>query len=133
MTQTRQRRHRASAGQVVQPCQAEVENLDRPLFLGRKQISRLDVAVDEAVFVGVLQAERRLPYIVACLDRRQSAVLLEEVREIDAVQKLHGEKHRVADIREVDDTDNVRMIQADGGGNLAAETAELASGSSDRC
>ena len=56
--------------------QAEVEHLDdRPVALaGEHQVARLDVAVDHAVLVGVLQAQRRLVDEVAGVGHRQRAL-----------------------------------------------------------
>ena len=63
-------RCRFLAARVLQPCQPHVEDLGHahalwPLGLRHQQVGRLDVAVDQALFVGMLQAQRRLADVVA--------------------------------------------------------------------
>ena len=68
-------------GPPVQPGQAHVQNLDHAA--GRQQqVVRLDVAVDQAALAGVLQAQRRLPAVVARLVHGQRAVLLDELGQV---------------------------------------------------
>ncbi len=87
----------------AQPGQSEIEDLDLVLPARRrltrppcpgvedKEVGRLDVAVDQAVFVGVAQAVGRLADEVAGQRDRQRAVLLHVLFEVLAGHVLHDE------------------------------------------
>jgi hypothetical protein len=80
--------------------------------------------VHQAALVGVLQAERRLPRIVASLDRRQRSARLQQPGQIDAVDELHDEEMGVADLAGVVQRHNVRVGEPGRGLGLAAEALQ---------
>ena len=63
-----------------------------PLLSRQQQVVRLDVAVDQAALVGVLQAQRRLADVVARLLDRQRPSLLDQLGQVDALDVLHDEE-----------------------------------------
>ena len=81
--------------------QAEVEHLDDALLAleSEDQVGRLDVAVDHAPLVGVLQAQRRLVDEVAGVDHRERAAGLHHLRQVFPVDVLHGKDDALAEPR----------------------------------
>jgi hypothetical protein len=133
----------------LQAGHAEVEELDRAAFEERggaaraeqvlrlgaaavavggfdEQVGGLDVAVDQAALVSVLQAQRCLADVVAGLGHGQATRLLHEPAEVDAVDALHREEVGVADLPGVVHGDDVGVGQLGGGFGLAAESLEHA-------
>ncbi len=114
--------------------QAEVEDFDiapatfdrraraaRTGFLGDEEIGRLDVAVHQAAFVGVLQPEGGLAdEIEGGLDG-QRALPLDQAGEVDAVDVFHGDRMQAVGFVGVVRTDDVRMAQLADGTHLALE------------
>ena len=98
------------AGWLIETGQAHVEDLD-DLAVGRQQqVVRLDVAMDQAALVGVLQAQRRLPDELARLRHRQRAVLLDQPGQVGrSFDVLHDEQVRAADLVGVEGADDVRV------------------------
>ena len=60
----------------------------------QKEIGGLDVAVDQAVFVRVFEAERRLADVAAGARHGERAVLLDELAEVRSLDVLHREEVR---------------------------------------
>ena len=71
--------------------EAEVEDFDDAGAI-HDQVGRLDVAVDEARLVGVLEAERGLVHVVGGPLRVQRAAPIDEFLQADAVDVLHNEE-----------------------------------------
>ena len=117
----------AGAGQLVllragrfEPGQTHVQNLDRPLPI-QQQVRRLDVAMHHAVLVGVWQSAGRLQDAVHGLVERQRPLLLDERREVGAVDVLHHQEVRAAGFVGVVGGDDVGMFELGGGFDLALE------------
>src|SRR5262249_393538 len=113
------------AGNVVRSVveeagQAEVEHLDGGGTLA-EQGGRLDVAVDQPVLVGVVQAQGRLPDVVGRAVRGERVVLLDEGVQVNPVHELHD--HVVVRARVVDvvDADDVGVVEGGDRPRLAVE------------
>ena len=124
-----------AAGAAMQSGQAEVENLDDAkrsrlypavgtdqLVAAREQIRRFDVAVDQALFVDVLQTERRLANVVTGPLRRQRA-LLDESREVHALHVFHDQEVIRSDGAGVIRMDHMRVGQCADELNFAMKSA----------
>ncbi len=90
--------------------QAEIEDLDLPLRRPH-QVVRLHVAVDHAALVGVLQAERRLPDVLARFGERQRPLALQIGGKTFALDELHDEEVQTAGLVGVEGGDDVRVLQ----------------------
>ncbi len=84
----------------------------------------LNVAMDHAALVSVLQAARRLPDCIARLRDGQSAALGHNAGEVGPLHKLHDEKVCIAGLLGVVGGDYVRMGEAGGRLHLTAETLD---------
>ena len=73
-------------------------------------VRRLDVAVDDAAVVDVVECARDLHRDDRRDVVRQSAALLEEVVQVDALHVLHHDEHRAALVVEVVDVDDVLVL-----------------------
>ena len=100
--------------------QAEVENLDDAGAI-HEQIGRLDVAVDQAGLMGVLQAEGGLVDVMGGAIRVQGAAALDEVLQTDAVHVFHDEEMEFAVAVDVVGADDVGVAQLGDGLGLAVE------------
>jgi hypothetical protein len=87
--------HLPRAGKLVlldpgglQAGQTHVQDLDRPLLV-QQQIRRLDIPVDHAALVGVLQPASRLQDAIQHLLQRQRALLFHHGGKIAAFDVLH--------------------------------------------
>jgi hypothetical protein len=85
------------------------------------QVRRLDVAVDEAVQIGLAQAERGLPAQLDRLAGRQLALALEALLQALAVDQLHGEEHQAVLLADEVDMGDVGVVDAGLGARLAAK------------
>ena len=63
--------------------------------------------MDQAALVGVLQAQRRLPDVVAGLRDRQRPALLDQLGQVGPLDVLHDEEVRAADRVGVEGVDDV--------------------------
>ena len=108
--------------------QAEVEHLDHRLvpIASQHQVARLDVAVDHAVLVGVLEAECRLVHEIAGVGHRQRAALLDELGQVVTLDVLHREDDALADPRRRVGGDDVGVIELRRGADLAEEPLQHA-------
>ena len=98
---------------VPQPCHAQVENFH---LAGRGQhhVGGLDVAVDQAVLVEVLQTEGRLPGHFTGLRHRQGPALPEEPGQAVALDQLQDEIRNALHLTRVTGRDQVGVRQPDG-------------------
>jgi hypothetical protein len=71
----------------------------------------LDVAVDHAVFVGVLQTERRLANEVAGVGHLQWPLLLDVLRQVGPLDELHDQEVRAACLVGVVRRDDVGVME----------------------
>ena len=97
------------------------------LLAGRQrhhQVGRFDVAVNQALSCRVLQAERRLPDEIAGPGHGQRAGLIHQALEVHAGDALHHQVMRVEHLTGLEDTHDVRMIQAGGRLHFAAKAAQ---------
>src|SRR5207244_10655747 len=92
-------------------CQAEVEDLHLSLWCAH-QIVRLDVAVDHALFVRVLQAERGLADDVAGFGHRQGVVAGEILLERFALRVFPCQEVPAADLPGIEGRDNIRSSES---------------------
>ena len=108
---------------VEEPGQAHVEDLHDAGAVD-EDVARLDVAVDEADLVGVLQADRGAVDVVAGADRVERPGLLDEVLQVGAVHVLHDEEVQVVVLVDVVGADDVRVVEGGDGAGLAVEALE---------
>ena len=79
----------------VAECQTQVHDFD--LALERQhQIVRFDVAMDEFLFVGVLQAGRCLSDDRASIGRGQGTDLVRNLRQVGAIDQFHHQERALA-------------------------------------
>ncbi len=79
--------------------------------------------MDQAALVGVLQAERRLADQVARLPDWQGARLLDQPRQVDAVDKLHCDVIGAVDLVRVIGVDDIGMGELAGRPDFTEEAA----------
>ncbi len=120
-------RYEAAQGawQLGQP---EVEHLDEVAgarCTHQKQVGRLDVAVVDAVLVGLLQAGRHLLDDLQAAPPRQAALFADDLFERASVEQLHGQVVEVL-LRSavVQQGDGVHAAQAPHGAGLALEVLD---------
>jgi hypothetical protein len=82
---------------------------------------RLDVAVDHAHFVSVLESDGRLADVLARLGERQRAALVNDGGEVGAVDEFHREEMHRAGLLGVIPRDDVRVRKFRRRPHLAAE------------
>lgn len=98
------------AASVPQDGQPEIENLDLAV-LRAHQVVRLDVAVDDAMLAGVLQAAGRLGDVGTGFGHGQRSTLLDQGRQVGACHVLHDEKMRLAHLLGIEGRDDVGVVQ----------------------
>ena len=91
---------------VVCQGQTKVEDL-HVASLVNHQVSRLDVAVHEPLFVGVVEAERRLPDEIGGIANRERALLLHPRVQVGAIDVFHH-----------DEVDRSRRVEIEGPGDV---------------
>ena len=93
--------------------------------VGREEdVLGLQVAVHDALRVGVLEREQGLAHDLGGLRGREPAVGVEEVAHGPAVHVLHHHVVDAVDGAPVVDGDDVRVVQRGGGARLAAEPVD---------
>ncbi len=80
--------------------------------------------MDQAALVGVLQAQRRLPDVIAGLLRGEPPALREQPGQVGALDVLHGQVAIVAGQRGVVGQHDVGVRELGGGLHLAAEACQ---------
>ena len=93
---------------------------------GEHQVAGLDVAVDHAVLVGVLQAQGRLVDEVAGVGHRQRPAGLDQLRQVEALDVLHGQDEALAEAEGRVGGDDVGVVELGRGADLAEEAVEHA-------
>ena len=83
---------------VVEAGQAHVENLDHALFV-HQQVGRLDVAMDDALGMGEGQPAGGLADVIDGRLDRQRAVLLDQRRQVLAVDVFHHQEVQALALR----------------------------------
>src|SRR5262249_3702892 len=77
-----------------------------------------------SLLVGMLQAQSRLPDVVARHRYRQRPLLLDELVQVGAVHVLHCEVMRGADLAGVEGDDDMGMDELSGGRDFMLETSD---------
>ena len=90
--------------------QAEIEDLDGPLDI-ENQVCRLDVAVDKALIMGVLQAEGSLTDVFHRLTHGQHALFLDLLLKVDALDVIQHDVPDVTGVIEVCGPGDVGVVQ----------------------
>ena len=102
---------------------AEVQDLEEDLTAGRiaheAQVLRLDVAVDDAVPVRLLQRRGELADDQKGACRRHRALFFQHLGQLFAVDKLHDQKRHAALDAEVEDLGDAGVEDLADGGRLA--------------
>ncbi len=104
--------------------QPEVEDLDGAALV-EDQVGRLDVAMDDTLLVGVVEAEGRLPDGIHGVANRQRSLLLDLRVEIGAVDVLHRQVVDGAGGVEVERPHDVVMGEPERLAGLALEPGEI--------
>src|SRR5262249_13198954 len=106
--------------------QTEVENLDgRALpLVGEHEIAGLDVAVDHAPFVCVLESERGLMDVTARVRDRQGPLGFGQPGGVKTLDELHGENDGLAATEGRVRGDDVGVMELSRGPNFAEEAIE---------
>ena len=110
---------------ALEPGEAEVEE-PHAAVAGEHDVRRLDVAVHHAVLVYALEPEGRLADDLAGVGDRQRVAAAEHLAGAQAVDVLHDQQARAADLAGVVGADDVRMIDRPGGLHLAVEAGDRA-------
>ncbi len=92
---------------------------------GDQDVARLDVAVDEARGVGVLEGAGDLGGEVDRLLLGETPLLAEDLLERAALDVFHDEVAAAAALADLDRADDVRMGEAPGGARLAIEALDV--------
>ena len=95
---------------LLKPGQAQVEDLDGAGAV-HDQVAGLDVAVDQAGLVGVLQSESGLADEMGCHPEGQRTLSLDDLVERPAVHILHYQEMQIVVVVEVIGADDVGMLQ----------------------
>ena len=103
--------------------QPQVEDADRAVAV-EQDVGRLDVAVDQAGLVGVLQPLGRLADVVGGAIDAQRPEAGDDVLQADAVHVVHDQEVQAAVLVDVVGLDQVGMVQHAGGPGLAVETSQ---------
>ena len=93
-----------------EPRQPQVDQF-QAAATGENQIRRLDVSVNQAVFVSMLQPQRRLPEKLASIRDFERTVDLNEIRQIDPVEKLHHQVVLAVVLSGVQRLDDVGVVE----------------------
>ena len=105
--------------------QSEVGNLHRAIR-GDQDVLGLDVAVDDAVAVGMVQGCQHLEGDLGHLGRLQPAVLQQHRPEVRPPDELHDHEIRAVGGAPVVHVDDVGVVQHGGGPGLPAEAIDEA-------
>ena len=66
--------------------------------------------MNESVLVGMLQPYRRLANQLACISHRQSAKVLDQLGEIEALHVFHDENASALNLSGIVSADNIGMV-----------------------
>src|SRR5262249_31382629 len=94
------------------------------VLAGDEEVGGLDVAVDDALVVGVAEGAGGLEDDLAGLLGVEGALALDVLVEVDAVDELHGQVPGAIDLLELGDPDDVGVAELQGAGGLALEAVE---------
>ena len=95
-----------------------------PLFPRQHEVGRLDVAVDHAVPVRVLEAQRRLVHVVAGFGHRQGPLGLDDLGQVEPLGVLHRQHEALVESQGGVGGDDVGMMEPGGTADLAEEALE---------
>ena len=98
--------------------QAQIEHLHLAAA-GEQQVGRLHVAVDHALGVGVLQTPCGLRDPSTGLRHRQRSLLLDELRQVRALDEFHRQVVSAVDLVRVENRHDVGVRQLRGRSGLA--------------
>src|SRR5262249_9622430 len=108
----------------LQPGQADVQDENLFALEGDDQVGRLDVAVDQALFEGVLQSQGGLVDVIAGLVRRQRAGQFDQPHQVEPLDVLHDEVVDAAFEAEVEGLDEFGVLQLGDEGDFGLELVE---------
>jgi hypothetical protein len=109
------------AGVLHRAGQAEVSDLDAPAALGQQDVGRLDVAVDQPLFVGGVQTGGDLQADAQHLPDRRRPVPFEMAFERGTVDELHDQVRHGPGVLDGVNADNVVVADRGGDPGLADE------------
>ena len=101
--------------------QTEIQDLDFTRAGVTHQVVRLDVAMDHAQLVGVLQPVGRLADVFARLDDWQRPAPADDFVQVHARHEFHHQKVQIAGLLGIVGGDDMAMVQAGSGLHFAAE------------
>ena len=109
--------------------QTEVEDLHRAA-VGEEDVLRLEIAVHDAVAMGIPQGLADVARDPPCLGRRQGSFAQQPLPQRDAAEQFHRDERPPRVLVHVEDADDAAMVERTRDRELAAEA--LASGRVER-
>ena len=91
---------------------------------GEHEVGRLDVAVDHAVLVRVLEAQRRLVHVAAGFGHRQRPLGLDDLGQVEPLDVLHRQHEALVESEGRVGGDDVGVMEPGGIADLAEEAIE---------
>src|SRR5262249_36331425 len=92
--------------------------------LCEQEVGRLDVAMDDALLVGVVESTSRLEDDLPGLLGVEGALLIDKFVQIDTFDKLHGEETGAVNLAKLVKSNDIFMLELESGAGLAAKALE---------
>ena len=94
--------------------QSEIQHLDHAsaALLREHEVARLDIAVDHALLMCVLETQRGLMDVIACVCDRQRSLGPDQLGKVQAVHEFHRKDNTLAQMAGRVRRDDIGVLQA---------------------